>query len=206
MQETIKIENVDYIYHDCLTVDDYGGAGSVGAANIQDMKKEHNWIQTYMSDIPGNDYTAPVFEDMPAPELISAVGSYGSETLYVRADIWESSEYDCLNDYPCLNDETISEIEMKWEMEGFDSWARSDLFRDLPAREQDKLDAMDNNAHADLVWLAYKLAMEDCNEYPVPEYSGVHIPVDNIQESFNANVIKLFQEETFDTRQNELNV
>lgn len=199
MQTIQIIEGTKYITHSTLQFGDYGGAGSVGAANIRDIKRENTFVEIYMSDID-NDYRAPLFDDMPAPDVISAVGAYGSETVYVRSDIWEANEYDCLDDYPLLSDETHSDIEMQWEREAFTDYASHDLYRDLPERNMRKLDMLPSEQNAEFVWAAYRAAMEECNEYPTPEYSSSHIPVDEIQNSFNAQVIKLLKNETPSTQ------
>jgi hypothetical protein len=197
MENTIKIENVEYTTHDCLTFGDYGGAGSVGLANIRFLKEAHpDFIHAYMQDVPGNEYTEPVFEGS-APAMIWVVGSYASETVYIRADIWTENEYgESLENYPAFDDEIISEIESDWESEGFEIWARSDLYSGLPERNQTTLENMTPEKQADIMWAAYRQAMEDCNEYPTPEYSGSHIPVDDIQETFNVCVIALLKETT----------
>ena len=198
MENTTKIQNVDYITHNCLSFGDYGGAGAVGLANIRYLKEQHpKHVREYMGNIPGNDYAEPVFENDAPPELIWAVGGYGSETVYVRADIWNENEYgESLEDYPLFDEDLSNQIEMEWEIEGFESWARHDLFNGLPERNQETLDNMETEKIDEIMWTAYRDAMETENQYPTPEYSSSHIPVDDIQETFNACVIAALKETT----------
>lgn len=211
--EEFTIAGVKYLGHDALTFGDYGGAGSVGVANVRDVENDHEddiaWISySVISDIQatnkrGKDTIADFIADFryqasdffadgfDKPKIYKATGSYGSTTIYVRADIWTKCEYGRLDDYPLLSDDTHSEIEMEWENEAFESWAESDLIRSLDDRQQEKLDTMPDETRTGLTWEAYRVAMEETNTYPTPEYSGSHIDIDRIAEEFQTQLIAL---------------
>ena len=214
--ETFTIHGVKFLGHDALTFGDYGGAGSVGAANIRDIEETHKGkidaisysviadIQELnkrgkdtLNEIRDYSYNAEwAFGEtgtFVAPEIYKAEGHYGSETIYVRADVWAREEYERLNDYPLISDDTHSEIEMEWETEAFNSWAESDLLRDVGERLEDKFDTMTKEQCQTITWEAYRAAMEELNEYPTPEYNGSHIDVDRIGDAFVRHCIRILK-------------
>jgi len=206
--EEFTLDGITFVNPDACTFGDYGGAGSVGRANIdiileriesekmecklisygqlpqgdttlEKEKSAHNWEGL----LGTGGYT--LWEDndiLPDAFLVSC--GYGSETLYLREDKFED-EISALADYPCLDDEKVSEVEIQWEEEAFDSWAKDDLIRDLPDDLLGKLTRL-KDAGAQVIWECYRDAMDKCNEYPTPEYSSSHIPTDRIEDTFTA--------------------
>jgi hypothetical protein len=213
--ERFKIAGIEYLGHDALVSGDYGGAGSVGVANIRVILDEHkksieNIGYELISDIQhlnecGKDSVQEIAEysfraenwEFSKPEVFLASGAYYSQSVYIRSDIWEAEEYgEDLENYPLLSDDEHSAVEMEWENEAFTSWAESDLIRSCSERTQEKLDDMLPGPRVDITWNAYRAAMETENEYPVPEYSGSHIPIDEIAETFEKHAITLLKGET----------
>tara|TARA_R110000824_G_scaffold18891_5_gene74096 strand:- start:84 stop:707 length:624 start_codon:yes stop_codon:yes gene_type:complete len=193
---TFKIENTEYRSLSCLMFGDYGGAGAVGRANIDsllEIASAEKWAvdQIWWAMVPP-DGSSRSIDELPSdsyqwetheftrPELFLAVGDYASEGLYVRADIWDDQELDCLTDYPCLDDEKVSEIEMQWEQEALESWAFADLNRDV----EDDIEVPEDVSRS-----CYHEAMEVENQYPVSEHNGSHIPVDEILPTYTRLVL-----------------
>lgn len=209
--DTFRINGVTYATSPVLSCGDYGGAGSIGRANIncilsdkslsvdpigygftseiQDLNKRG--IDSVADIVAFTHQGASYFGDGDwcAPDAFHAVGSYGSETVWLKLDNdGENETLNALADYPAIDDGAVSEVEMQWESEAFDSWLESDLIRTLDDDTQDKLHDMDNAARTDITFQAYRDAMETENEYPVPEYNGVYVDVDLIKGSFARHI------------------
>lgn len=200
MKETIKINDIEYRTHDAFTFGDYGGYGSCGLSNIEHIienHKEHVIQSSYscIHDIEvtggrylGKELIEEVIEENP--EVIDVYGGWSSRTVYIRADVDDEQEYtkDAEN-YPCLSEERMSEVEIEWENEAWNSWLKHDLIRTLPDELEDKVNDMSN----DDLFRLYRKAMEDCNEYPITEYSDVYIRVEEISERFKELLIEFLE-------------
>lgn len=95
-----------------------------------------------------------------------------------------------MESYPSFDDELMSEIEMDWESEAWESWLKSDLLRTLPEDTQESVDKLTN----DDIFECYREAMDETNTYPEAEYSGVSVDVDRIKESFLAHITRKLSE------------
>lgn len=148
------------ISHELLCVGDYGGAGSLGEANIRAMEDTEGAYTEY--------------------------GSHNFRQLWLPDTKDNRETIDGLDDYPSVDDEKVSEVEGEWEKEAWDSWVRSDLLRTIDVEIRDVVE----DFHDDLLWECYREAMEKTNTYPTPEYDGVHIRVKDIQEVFGRLLIE----------------
>ena len=201
--ETIKIDGRTYVSHDCWTFGDYGGAGSVGLANIRALLSECEGhimecpmsTLRYISEGCPYGLGADELVELRAerPWLIHVFGDYGSEQVWVRkplacrlsshgfrGETW----IERMDNYPSLDDDMISQIEMEWESEAWKSWLKSDLIRSLP----DDLQELAEDMSDDDLLEAYRNAMEETNTCPTPEYSGVHVDVCRIAPVFASRV------------------
>jgi hypothetical protein len=165
MEESEDEDGVKYISCDVLCVGDYGGASSVGEANIRAL---------------GEDY----------PDSITRHWPYSTRQLFLpdtpeTREIIEHLE----RDYPLYNEEEHSKVEMEWEQEAWESWLRSDLVRTLEDRLKEWAE---DTATGDQLWEAYRWAMEKENEYPIMENNGCCVRTDEIQESFARAVLCRF--------------
>ena len=188
MQQTTTINGIEYISDSALICGDYGGAGSVGVANIRtllayatkndvDVSVYHLSIWTRLSE--GRHYENDVLPESPIVQIHSA---YGGEQLAVRADHEELKEMVAsLEDYSLIDEEMISFIEMEWEQDAWDCWLKDDLLRSLSDDIQEATECISDSELFEL----YRQAMEDCNEYPIPEYAGVAVAVDRISGRFS---------------------
>ena len=200
MDEKHTADGRNWITDDALCIGDYGGAGSVGAANIKSLMETHSatfeqWSMStwdrgdtlqYNRETGHSEWT-PV---SPAADttLIITRGSYSSEQAWLLDTPDARETIDALADYPCIDDEAVSEIETEWETEAWASWLKSDLLRAIGRIDTDLRDLVDDFDDTDL-WTAYRAAMDDTNTYPEAEYSGVHVDVDRIADAFAQHVI-----------------
>lgn len=143
-----------FISHEFLCVGDYGGAGSVGEANIRALETLEGAFVEH--------------------------GAYYFRQLWLPDTEDNRSTLGGLDDYAAIDDEIVSEVEADWEKEAWESWLRSDLLRTLDVEVRDVADEMSD----DLLWELYTESMSKTNNYPTAEYSGVHIPIDRIKETF----------------------
>lgn len=202
--ETMRIDGRVYVSHDCWTFGDYGGAGSIGKANIQYISEQceghvyecgANALQHVSEGCPyglGADELTEIRADRPW--LIIASGSYGSEVAWVRKPIAArlsshgfrgKTWLERMDSYPVFDDELSSLIEMEWETEAWESWLRSDLIRTLPDDgTQEETDMLPNAT----VWGCYRAAMDETNTEVVAELSGVHVDVERIADAFADNI------------------
>jgi len=193
MQQTTTINGIEYISDCALTCGDYGGAGSVGVANIRallayadenDIDVPDYHIATWVRLSEGRHYED---DDLPESDMIHIHSGYRGEQIVVRADHEELKEMvDSLENYPLIDDEMHSLVEMEWEQEAWDSWLKDDLLRSLSDDTQEAAECISDSGLFEL----YRQAMEDCNEYSIPEYSGSHIAVDRISKRFGELVVE----------------
>jgi hypothetical protein len=124
-----------YVTHDTLTCGDYGGAGSVGVANIRTVLEEfeghvEDWgygelynegkgQPSQLVRVPGdsgypNDWHHEWQHRTPDPEAVClhVHGHHGSESIYLLEGNEDCDEIlAALEGYPCLDDEAMSEVE-----------------------------------------------------------------------------------------------
>lgn len=177
--DRITINGATYLGHDACAFGDYGGAGSVGRANIDALLEQFS--DDFAEGAMGREWDNYGVTGTPA--LVVLYGMYSSEAAYLREDI-AAETLDALDDYPCIDDERVSEIEMQWETEAWESWVRRDLYGALPEDLQEKADGIGDSD----LFECYRRAMEATNTYPVPEYSDVYIDVDRIADSYAKHV------------------
>lgn len=210
-----------YVTHDALTCGDYGGAGSVGVANIRSVLAEfggrvEDWgyselyaegegresrlVRVNTGEGP-LDYRHEWQHRTPDPEAVClhVTGVYGSETIYLLEGNEDCDEtLAALENYCLLDEQVHSEVEMEWEDEAWKSWLRSDLIGTLSDEPDDDepedyptLREWADGQEDGVLWEACLAATEKCNEYPTPEYDGVHVDVDEIAEAFAQHLRQL---------------
>ena len=219
MQTKHKIYGRWYVTDDALMCGDYVGAGSVGVANIRCIMEtpgvsEHVYECDY-SDVDdefyshlmgwetANDSTfaSERFISKEPAIIMLATGGWGSKAIYILdnetadetvlepravellADLRET--IDALADYQCIDDEIVSEVEMDWENEAFECYAKGDLISTLDDDLGERVESLGDA----VLFECYLAAMDDENEYAVPEQSGSYIPVDRIAASFAKHVL-----------------
>ena len=219
MKNTVTIKGIKYNRLPACDYGDYGGSGSVGHANIRYLKENHpNYHQIsmgYMERYAESDsdyysakisgYKYPDYDDliMEKPELVIEIGDYSSVCAWIRDDIDIENEYTAsLENYPCLDEQIISEIEMEWESEAWDSWVKSDLMNGfnkslseslenetINQARYDWLESQAEKMESGAIFEAYRASMELTNTYPETEYAGVYIDIKRIQAAFNTALI-----------------
>ena len=210
MTDTATINGTTYLTHSSLTTGDYGGAGSVGVANLRTLvsiveelaKDDDAPITTEVHHVSGSHWQRATedrawSDDDPIESAVVIVCyPYGGQQAWVREDVEDLAEcIACLEDYPLLDDEEHSAVETEWETEAWESWLQSDLIATLDDETREIVeDALTSEnvglglAAEEALWEAYRAAMESENEYPVPEYSGVHVDVSRIADAFAAHL------------------
>lgn len=152
-------DGIYWVTHSFCDVGDYGGSGSVGAANIAYLEREYSedcWV---------------------------VHGSHGYRQAYLRDTRANRELLATLDDHPLFSDDDRSNVESDWEQEAWDSWLRSDLVSTLPEWLQEWAGYIERDG-VDPLWECYRDAMERENEYPIPEHSGVTVRVKEIQDTF----------------------
>lgn len=198
MTDTTTINGITYLTHSSLTTGDYGGAGSVGVANLRTLAN----IVEELAQEEGAPLTTEVHhvgpshwqrategrawsDDDPIESAVVIVCyGYGGQQAWVREDVEDLAEcIACLEDYPLLDDDEHSAVEMEWEDEAWNSWLRDDLLRTLEDEVREKYEDDETALHN-----AYIAAMQSENAYPVSEYAGVHVDVSRIADAFAAHL------------------
>lgn len=201
-----------YVSPSACSFGDYGGAGSVGLANIRSIvadagegvhtasyndfhRAADEESRAYESDETA-EIRALVAGEEP-PTVFHLTGDYSSETVYILEDseLGESA-LAALADYSALDDEGVSSIEMEWESEAWDSWMRRDLERAAWPDDEEPAgyDAMSDSDKFE----AYRHAMDACNEYPEPEHNGVYVRVDRIAATYRETAESMLKGEGID--------
>lgn len=216
MQEKLLVENVEYVSDSCLVYGDYGGAGSLGVANVRHLKENFDWMVIGMSQVHAtlkageyeysprlygtDEVLAHLETGDPLPDLLIAEGGWGSVQAWLRADAEGADEImAAMADYPVLDDQMLSEVEMEWEKEAWDAWLKSELLKTLrydyfDEADEDEDKSLEERAEEQMtdakLFEAYRAAMDECNVYPTPELDGVHVPVERIAGAFGVHVVE----------------
>ena len=126
-----------WISHDLLVVGDYGGAGAIGMANINFLKKHakksinmDSWKACFHEkkfSICGQEV------DLDGVDLIIVEAGWNSQQAYVLVGS-ELEEYITeLDQYPAIDDESVSEVEQLWRDEHMD-YLLEDVWKRLWSR------------------------------------------------------------------------
>lgn len=178
---------------DSLSCGDYGGAGVVGESNIRSLEKQFKG-RVQQADMGkferGRD---EVSDDVV---LIVTYGYYSSKQAWLLVSEETEDLINGLCNYPVVDEDDESSLELDREYEDFDSWIRADLTRAVRDVETgydetlgDLIDRLDEaglttEKRREIFWLVYRRAMEQKNEYPVFEYTGVYVRIEKIQDAF----------------------
>lgn len=202
MTNKITLHGKTYLAHDCLVRGDYGGAGSVGVANIRVVLKQfeertEEWSHTALSDesdgYPSQDYGSA--HRIPEEPCLHVTGDHGYEAIYFLEGEEADEILASLERYPLLDEEVHSEAELEWEREAWDSWVRADLIDALSDESLREWAGGIDDERNDILRHAYQEAMEDTNTYPEAEYDGVYVDVDRIAEAFEQQLRQLKAED-----------
>ncbi|MGH9890687.1 MAG: hypothetical protein ACREA0_01625 [bacterium] len=97
-----------------------------------------------------------------------------------------------LENYPVLDEEHLTNLEFKAEDEAWNNWACQAL---VEAVKDEDLKEWAEGLDDGILYDAYRYAMEECNEYPMHEDSGVYIDTDAIAEKFEKHLRELWEKE-----------
>jgi hypothetical protein len=182
-EDKVTIRGITYVSHSALTFGDYGGAGSVGLANIRTLMAEHpDSAEVHMSNLDNHcfhdgDWALNI--ERHRPGLLVAFGSHGGQQAWLREDLADDT-LRALADYPSLDDEEISRVEMEWLEEALDSYLlRFDIpnaLRDMDEALEDKWSKLSGEDRR----RTFYEAMEDAGVHPEPEYGGVYVDAEKI--------------------------
>ena len=199
MEEVIKYQHT-YITASCLSYGDYGGAGTVGVANVRAILEMDEFKNSILrlgyrdwenidkwNDEFTEQHTIDEFkEDYGPPKVVHLSGGYGSNTLYLLECDETEDILSALADYPLVDEDLHGQIECEWEDEAWECWVRSDLYGRL---DEDLQEAIDDDKTTDAkLFEAYRLAMEATNTYAITEYASTYIDIDRIKDQYNDNV------------------
>jgi hypothetical protein len=133
--------NIDFerkwISHDLLIVGDYGGAGTVGMANINFLKnhaKKSINMDSWKACFHEKKFSICGQEvDLDGVDLIIVEAGWNSQQAYVLVGS-ELEEYITeLDQYPAIDDESVSEVEQLWRDEHMD-YLLEDVWKRLWSR------------------------------------------------------------------------
>ena len=189
-----------YMTHDLLAVGDYGGSGSVGAANIAYLEAltmpRVRIVPMSVWDAGEAHISYRVWEPIePTEPLIITTGPYSYRQAWVRVD----GEYDTLREtleglegYAVLNDSYLSEIESEWEEQHYTDTLEDELLRTLPEPLRDWLEVQlaKGSIPGACLWSAYREAMENTNTYPEMEYNGAYVDVERIADEWRGLLLR----------------
>lgn len=198
MEEVIKYQHT-YITASCLSYGDYGGAGTVGVANVRAILEMDEFKDSILRlryrdweniDKWGDEFTKQHTVDEfivhGPPKVVHLTGSFGSNTLYLLECDETKDILSALADYPLVDEDLHSQIQLEWEDEAWDNWVRSELYDRLDDELQD---AIDNNKPTDAkLYEAYRLAMLVTNTYPVHEHASTYVDTARIKDEYEDNV------------------
>ena len=197
--ETLKIGNRTFAALPACSFGDYGGDGSVGLANIRELRKQFSdrmitdSFDSWFSDgTPKTVYVDRAWIDRPESDfdgvsLIVLEGSYNSESAYLDIDCDEYQDIAAsLENYPALNDEAVSEVELEWEDDAIVECCH-DVGRELSSdyltgddEDRATLEDVWHELNAEKQAEIVRQAMQDGNVYASVEYSSSYISADEL--------------------------
>ena len=157
---------------------DYSGS-SVEASNYKVMKDEY-----------GNHADVAFY-----------YGGHGTYGVIYRENTKDEDLLDIikgLNDYPLISEDVNSEVEIEWENEAWESWARHDFIDELKKKFTNDLDVEDQadliakiedkmeNISDDRIWEIFQAAREEANQYWESENSGMYIDIKKVAAKVTA--------------------
>ncbi len=151
---------------------DYVGYADLGVSNYRAIKE--------------------LFSDNNDIAFIS--GDYGFQAVIYNTETKDEDILKLLkklSDYPLIDEDMHSHVQMEWENEAWDSWARSDFKRELGKLFPDLEDVIDDISDDD-IWTIFHEAQEEANEYWECETPGAWIDVDRIAKKVTAEDIGKF--------------
>ena len=151
---------------------DYVGYADVGAANYRVFKDDYN--------------------DHKDIAFIS--GDYGFQAVIYNTATTDEEILNILKkieDYPLIDEDMHSHVQMEWENEAWDSWARSDFKRELCKLFPDLEEVIDDISDDD-IWTIFHEAQEEANEYWECETSGAWIDIKRVAAKVTAEDINKF--------------
>ena len=197
--ETLKIGNRTFAALPACSFGDYGGDGSVGLANIRELRKQFSdrmvvdsFDDWHSDGTPKRVFRNLIWTDRDPAEfdgvsLIVLEGWHSSESAYLDIDCDEYQDIAAsLENYPALNDEAVSEVELEWEDDAIVECCH-DVGRELSsdyltgddedrATLEDVWQELDAEKQAEIV----RQAMQDGNVYASVEYSSSYISADEL--------------------------
>ena len=195
METYIDTYGNHWITDTSLTFGSYGGGGSVACANLRWIEEQRN-ISVMPSQhihVCGNHISFGYAEDdFSEYDVVMVPGSLGGKTAFINMAGDLREEVEALSNCPAFDEELVSWVEMEWEEQ---AWPDT-LCALLDAAPTDRLrDYFSDHAgkFEDMMFQAYRDAMESTNTYPVPEYDSVYIDTDRIAGDFWENLLSAFK-------------
>lgn len=178
-----------YVSCTALVWGDYGGSGSVGAANIRYLTKQHSeslgyWADSYQDGEYTTNATKYVAKNSPLPSPVDvaiARGSYNFHQAWVKESVWFDSNYD-LDGYPVFDDETLSEVEDEWIQEAWNDYGKKEVYKMLEI-DLDSLERSEEEKAAE-VTLSSFLGGEGLDMFATCEYSSAYIDSEELVKKY----------------------
>jgi len=175
-------ESAQYVDHDACVYGPYGGAGSVGAANIQVLRDEYGAEDLNIYESGGwEGKTRVVYaRGNDLPEIAICYDRVGTQYALFRTDSDKAREVlDELGKYPCLDDELLSEIEWEWAVQ-------NDEVQELESELVDQFveSGMAEEAAKEHASEAiYRALQEGMGDWVITEYDGAFVDPDALREA-----------------------
>lgn len=170
---------IQWVSHDLLAVGDYGGAGSVGEANLRYLRCEFDFESAHLIssfiNVDGNLEACP--PESAATRVLILYESFGSVTAFLHPEIADRI-LESLENYPVLDDQILTEVETEWEkkafgdgeeFEDFVSEARATVARSLTPNTR---------------WYVYLEAASELDIRPEFQYTSAYIREEKIARRY----------------------
>ena len=183
-------ESAQYVDHDACVFGPYGGAGSVGAANIRVLREEYGAQDLDLYESGGWDGGIRVVEvrQKDLPEIAICYDRIGSQYALFRTDSDKAREVlEELDKYPCLDDELLSEIEWEWAVQ-------NDEVQDLESELVDQFvesGMAEEAAKERASEVIYRALREGMGDWIMMEYDGAYVDPDALREAVEKQLKEL---------------
>lgn len=175
----------------CLTYGPYGGGGDVAAANIAWLEDNAlaSVVHAKLTHMCGGHvaFDGGNGDDLSANDAVIVTDSFGGKMAFIRCGGALQEDAEALEYYPAFDDSLVYQVECDWEVEAWPD-TLDDLLAAAPTANMRRYFADRKDDYADILWQAYRDAMDAMCVYPVPEYDTVYIDTDKIAGAFWANV------------------
>ena len=196
MEKYIDQNGNVWVTGEIFTFGPYSKAGAIAKANIEKVLSlpEITFLEVRKYELCDSSirfFGDDIFHFLEVEaDAVYATCSY-EDRVFIREGEKTKDIISALEEYPILDEDSLSEVEAEMEENAFWDGVVFDLLS-YGSKNFYNFFCTRIGEYKEIIWEAYKEAMDTTNTYPLPEYDTVYIDCARIANVFIDAVIKLF--------------